>query len=160
MAVMGGGMTISSAPSLGKAKDSASKVFGIIDEKSTIDVRSTKGVAEVAAGEIEFCEVDFKYPTRDERVLRRLKLKIPATKKIALVGHSGCGKSTIANLLLRFYDVTTGGLKIDGVDIRDYNIHALRKQIGIVMQEPLLFNMSIKENILYGNNDATDLQVR
>lgn len=84
-------------------------------------------------------------------------MKIPAFKKIALVGHSGCGKSTIANLLLRFYDLAKGSLKIDGIDIRDYDIHELRKQIGIVMQEPLLFNVSIKENILYGNNEATDL---
>jgi ABC-type multidrug transport system fused ATPase/permease subunit len=84
-------------------------------------------------------------------------LTIPATKKIALVGHSGCGKSTITNLLLRFYDVTGGSLKIDGIDIRDYNIGELRKQIGFVMQEPLLFNVSIKDNILYGNENATDL---
>lgn len=127
MSVMGSGMTISAVPSLGRAKDSASKVFGIIDDKSTIDVRNTKGKAVVEEGEIEFCDVDFKYPSRDSRVLRRIKMKIPATKKIALVGHSGCGKSTIANLLLRFYDVTEGCLKIDGVDIRDYNIHLLRK---------------------------------
>jgi ABC-type multidrug transport system fused ATPase/permease subunit len=84
-------------------------------------------------------------------------LTIPATKKIALVGHSGCGKSTITNLLLRFYDVTGGSLKIDGIDIRDYSIGDLRKQIGFVMQEPLLFNVSIKDNILYGNENATDL---
>lgn len=62
-----------------------------------------------------------------------MNLKIPATKKIALVGHSGCGKSTIANLLLRMYDVTEGSFMIDGVDIRDYNVRALREQIGIVM---------------------------
>lgn len=83
-------------------------------------------------------------------------MKITATKKIALVGHSGCGKSTIANLLLRMYDVMDGQLLIDGVDIRNYNIKELRKQIGIVMQEPLLFNTTIKENILYGNGKASD----
>ena len=89
-----------------------------------------------------------------------MNLKIPATKKIALVGHSGCGKSTMANLLLRLYDVTGGSLKIDGIDIRDYNVRELRKQIGIVMQEPLLFNTTIKENILYGNDQADDTKVR
>lgn len=89
-----------------------------------------------------------------------MKLTIPATKKIALVGHSGCGKSTMSNLLLRLYDVTGGQILIDGVDIRDYNVKELRKQIGIVMQEPLLFNTTIKENILYGNDKADDAKVR
>ena len=89
-----------------------------------------------------------------------MKLRIPATKKIALVGHSGCGKSTMANLLLRLYDLTGGSLLIDGVDIRDYNVRELRRQIGIVMQEPLLFNTTIKENILYGNDKADDAKVR
>ena len=87
-------------------------------------------------------------------------MKIPATKKIALVGHSGCGKSTIANLLLRMYEQIDGEILIDGKEIREYNVRALRKQIGIVMQEPLLFNMTIKENILYGNEDADDMKVR
>ena len=89
-----------------------------------------------------------------------MKLRIPATKKIALVGHSGCGKSTMANLLLRLYDLSAGSLLIDGVDIRDYNVRELRRQIGIVMQEPLLFNTTIKENILYGNDQADDPKVR
>lgn len=89
-----------------------------------------------------------------------MNLKIAATKKIALVGHSGCGKSTMANLLLRLYDLTGGSLLIDGIDIRDYNVRELRKQIGVVMQEPLLFNTSIKENILYGNDAADDAKVR
>jgi len=83
-------------------------------------------------------------------------MRIPATKKIALVGHSGCGKSTIANLLLRMYDINGGSLLIDGKDIREYNVKELRNQIGIVMQEPLLFNTTIKENILYGNSEASD----
>ena len=89
-----------------------------------------------------------------------MNMKISSTRKIALVGHSGCGKSTIANLLLRLYDLTGGKLLIDGVDIRDYNVRELRKQIGIVMQEPLLFNTTIKENILYGNDTADDATVR
>jgi ABC-type multidrug transport system fused ATPase/permease subunit len=87
-------------------------------------------------------------------------MKIPARMKVALVGSSGCGKSTIANLILRMYDLGGGSLKIDGKDIKDYNISALRNQIGFVMQEPILFNMTIKENILYGNMNASNQKVR
>jgi ABC-type multidrug transport system fused ATPase/permease subunit len=105
--------------------------------------------------------VNFIYPSRpDALVLKSLNVKIPAFKKIALVGHSGCGKSTIANLLLRFYDVTDGNLLIDGINISDYDVSSLRRQMGIVMQEPLLFNISIKDNILYGNPDASDEKIR
>jgi ABC-type multidrug transport system fused ATPase/permease subunit len=89
-----------------------------------------------------------------------MNIKISATMKVALVGHSGCGKSTMASLLLRLYDLTGGSLKIDGIDIKDYNVRELRKQIGIVMQEPLLFNTTIKENILYGNDKADDAKIR
>lgn len=115
---------------------------------------------KIDKGEIEFRKVDFKYPSRTQKVLNRFDMKIQATKKIALVGHSGCGKSTIANLLLRMYDINEGTLLIDGKDIREYNVKELRNQIGIVMQEPLLFNTTIKENILYGNGTASDQRVR
>jgi ABC-type multidrug transport system fused ATPase/permease subunit len=76
-----------------------------------------------------------------------------------LVGFSGCGKSTIANLILRFYEINDGELLIDGINIKEYNVAELRRQIGIVMQEPLLFNETIKENILYGNSNASDQEV-
>ena len=87
-------------------------------------------------------------------------MRIPANKKIALVGPSGCGKSTISNLVLRLYDILDGELLIDGKDIRSYDIKELRKHIGIVMQEPLVFNDTIKNNILYGNENASDEKVR
>lgn len=77
----------------------------------------------IKEGAIKFKGVDFTYPSRTSRVLRGLNMKIQATKKIALVGYSGCGKSTIANLLLRFYDVNNGSIEIDGIDIRNYNVH-------------------------------------
>jgi ABC-type multidrug transport system fused ATPase/permease subunit len=118
---------------MGKARDAANKVFEIFEEKSTIDVRDKKGFTKVEKGEIQLDKVDFRYPSKKEKVLNKINLTIPATKKIALVGHSGCGKSTITNLLLRFYDITGGSLKIDGIDIRDYDIGELRKQIGFVM---------------------------
>ena len=97
-------------------------MFDIVDEPSLIDTRTRKGVKEISKGEIGFENVEFKYPSRDTLVLNKLNMNIPATKKIALVGHSGCGKSTIANLLLRLYDVTGGSIKIDGVDLRDYDV--------------------------------------
>ena len=75
-------------------------------------------------------------------------MKIPAGAKIALVGHSGCGKSTITNLLLRFYDIKSGVIKIDGEDLGDYNALSLRRQIGYVMQEPILFSRTIKEGFI------------
>lgn len=87
-------------------------------------------------------------------------MTIPAGKKIGLVGHSGCGKSTITNLLLSFYKLKKGDILIDGKKIDQYDIQKLRRQIGFVMQEPVLFNTTIKENILFGEMQANDAQVR
>ena len=92
-------------------------------------------------------------------MLNLLDLEIPAAAKIALVGHSGCGKSTITNLLLRFYNISGGNILIDDIDLDNYNVHHLRRQIGYVMQEPILFNKSIKGNIKYGKADASDEEV-
>jgi ATP-binding cassette subfamily B (MDR/TAP) protein 1 len=127
VAALGTGISISSAPSVGKAKDAAKTIFGIIDEKSQIDTRQEKGEQIIKKGEIVFSKVEFQYPSRTQKVLKGLSVKIEATKKVALVGHSGCGKSTMANLLLRLYDVTGGSLMIDGIDIRKYSVKALRK---------------------------------
>ena len=79
---------------------------------------------------------------------------------MAIVGESGSGKSTMVNLILRFYDPNSGEILIDGVNVKDYNLKELRKRMGLVMQEPTLFNYSIKENILYGDDDAKDSEVR
>lgn len=86
-------------------------------------------------------------------------LKIPAGAKIALVGHSGCGKSTLTNILLGFYNMREGEVTIDGKNLNRYDVLALRDQCGYVMQEPVLFNTTIKENILFGKPDATDEEV-
>jgi ABC-type multidrug transport system fused ATPase/permease subunit len=92
-------------------------------------------------------------------VLRGLNLKVNPNEQVALVGESGCGKSTFVNLLMRFYDVDFGTILFDGVDIREYNLHDLRKAISLVMQEPIVFNYSILENILYGKPDASNDEV-
>ena len=111
-------------------------------------------------GEIEFKDVWFRYPTRKEDwVLKGLNLKVNQNETIALVGESGCGKSTIVSLILRFYDVDRGEILVDGINIKSYNLTELRKAMGLVMQEPTLFNYSILENILYGKSDARNSEI-
>lgn len=102
---MGAGIALSNVPSVQKAKQSAANIFTIIDDPSTLDVRQQGNdkIKTIEAGSIEFKQVCFRYPTRKATVLDNFDMSIPATQKIALVGHSGCGKSTITNLLLRFY---------------------------------------------------------
>lgn len=101
---------MSNVPSVNRAKEAAGKIFEITDEKSTLDVRKVNGsqLTEIKEGKIIFKGVDFKYPSRTSMIFDKFNMEIPATFKIALVGHSGCGKSTITNLLLRFYN-TLGG---------------------------------------------------
>ena len=114
---------------------------------------SSVSVQAKTLGEIEVKRVHFHYPTRPEvQVLQGLDVDIGTGQTLALVGPSGCGKSTIVSLLERFYDPESGSLTLDGSDLRDLNIRWLRSQIGIVSQEPVLFDTSIAENIRYGAN--------
>jgi ATP-binding cassette subfamily B (MDR/TAP) protein 1 len=102
----------------------------------------------------------FRYPTRkNEWVFKGLNLKILPNESVAVVGESGCGKSTLVNLILRFYDPSQGEVLIDGVNVKKYNLKDLRYRIGLVMQEPTLFNYTVKENILYGNSGALDSEI-
>lgn len=110
--------------------------------------------------QIDFEAVSYKYSDAANDVINAIDLTIPAGQKIGLVGHSGAGKTTITHLLLRFFDVTSGAIKIDSVDIRDYTQASLRKQIAYVPQEPMLFHRTLRENISYGNLKATDEQIR
>lgn len=103
-------------------------------------------------GNVEFRDVRFRYPARPRLpILRRLNLKCPSGVTSALVGPSGSGKSTTVGLLLRFYDPLAGQVLLDGHDVRSLNIQWLRSLIGLVQQEPVLFNLSIRENIAYGD---------
>jgi len=106
-------------------------------------------------GHIEFRNVTFKYPTRDELVLKNVSFTVEPGRMAALVGHSGSGKSTIVQLLERFYDVTDGMILLDGKDIKELNPRWLHRKIGLVSQEPTLFQMSIEDNIKYGADNAT-----
>lgn len=108
-------------------------------------------------GDIRFDKVDFSYPTRqDVQVLKEVDLHVPAGDTLALVGHSGSGKSTIVNLLMRFYELDAGRITIDGQDLQDYDLPTYRSQIAIVPQEVILFGGTIRENILYGDPDADE----
>ncbi|KAK2159077.1 hypothetical protein NP493_1733g00016 [Ridgeia piscesae] len=130
-------------------------------QKPRIDSRSEDGLRpEQFIGNIEFEGVDFIYESRPElKVLDQVSLKTEVGKTIALVGPSGSGKSTICHLLLRLYDCTAGRVTVDGHDIRDVNVKWLRQQIGVVSQEPVLFDGSISDNIRLGREGATQADI-
>lgn len=141
-----------------KSLAAADRVFSILDEQPEIQNREDAKDIEVKAGCVEARHVSFSYEAGNP-VLTDLNFVAEPGQTIALVGPSGSGKTTIANLLPRFYDVTGGGIYIDGMDIRESTISSLREHIGLVPQDTLLFNTTIKENILYGRLDATDEEV-
>lgn len=127
-------------------------------ERYTISKTSSKneGKLDQIEGHIQFNDVCFSYPSRpDVMIFNRLRLDIPSGKVVALVGGSGSGKSTAISLIERFYEPLSGEILLDGTDIRQLDVKWLRKQIGLVNQEPALFATTIRENILYGKNDAT-----
>lgn len=136
------------------------RIREILSEPSEVDTSQYRTGVQPLTGSIEFREVHFEYPSRrDIPVLRGVNMSIGEGEKIALVGQSGAGKSTIAALLLRYYDVTEGNILIDGMDIRQMEISAYRHNIGLVPQEVLLFGGTIRENILYGRPDASEAEL-
>ncbi|CAF1083084.1 unnamed protein product [Adineta steineri] len=137
---------------IGASFAAAHAFFDLFDRIPTIDNESNKGQELTNfSGETEFNQVKFMYPTRSAvLVLNKLQLSIKSGQRIALVGASGCGKSTIVHLLERFYNVTHGQLILDGVDIRQLNLQWLRSRLGVVSQEPVLLDLTIAENISYG----------
>ncbi|NVJ87196.1 MAG: ATP-binding cassette domain-containing protein [Algoriphagus sp.] len=140
-----------------KAIGSSERVLEILDEKEEQAKGSTKGEG---LGDIVFSEVSFHYPTRPEvEVLKSLSLQIRPGEKVALVGHSGAGKSTIIQLLLRFYDVEKGEIRINGLSLENWDLEELRRHIGMVPQEVLLFGGSIRENIAYAKPHATEEEI-
>uniref|UniRef100_H2ZPW3 Bile salt export pump n=1 Tax=Ciona savignyi TaxID=51511 RepID=H2ZPW3_CIOSA len=147
------GQNSSFAPDYAEAKVSAKRMFALFDRTPEIDVYSDNGASPAhCKGEITLKSVRFHYPTRpDLPVLKGLDITIKPGQTLALVGQSGCGKSTTVQLLERFYDADEGEVSIDGCDIKKLNIKWVRQQMGLVSQEPMLFNQSIKENILYGD---------
>jgi len=154
---MGLGQALEVIPDMAKGKGAASEIFRIIAEPVEIERNLEDGVvSEKLEGRIKLSGVTFRYPERpDVEVLKGLNLNILQGRVTALVGASGSGKSTIIQLLERYYDVAKGKIKIDGVNIKNYNLEWLRNQIGLVSQEPILFSCSIAENIRFGKQDAT-----
>ena len=139
------------------ARGAAANIFSILDRVPPIDSRSQSGLrVDGLNGDVVFEKVAFNYPSRqDVGVLHGVSFSVSAGQTVALVGSSGCGKSTCVQLLQRFYDPLQGRVCVDGHDIRDLNIGCLRDQMGVVGQEPVLFGMSIGENIRFGRDDAT-----
>ncbi|KAM4026720.1 ATP-dependent translocase ABCB1 isoform 1-T1 [Anomaloglossus baeobatrachus] len=151
------GQTSPNIEAFSNARGAAYAVFNIIDNKPKIDSYSTAGFKpDKIKGDIQFRNVKFTYPSRpDIQVLKGLNLTVPSGRTVALVGSSGCGKSTTVQLIQRFYDPDDGVITIDGQDIRNLNTRYLREIIGVVSQEPVLFDTTIAENIRYGREDVT-----
>jgi subfamily B ATP-binding cassette protein MsbA len=135
----------------------AERVFAILDEKNEVQQDTGTKEMDVAEGEIAFQNVSFAYGGVSTSALTKINFVVKAGQTIALVGHSGAGKSTLANLLPRFYEPTSGRILLDGIPINDILLASLRKQIGIVSQEVVLFNETIAWNIGYGGNGINEL---
>nr|QRN45888.1 P-glycoprotein 11.1 [Toxocara canis] len=144
-----------------KAKVAAAIIYQTIDRVPSIDSSSKDGIEMIKSeGSIQFSDVHFAYPTRkDKAVFSGLTFSVNAGDTVALVGHSGCGKSTVIGLLTRLYECTAGTVTIDGVDVRKVRTDSLRNIVGVVQQEPMLFSGTIKGNIRLGRADATDDEI-
>ncbi|MFB9052913.1 ABC transporter ATP-binding protein [Formosa undariae] len=140
-----------------KGNAAAERVLEILNTESPLEDKPNAKVKTEFNNDISLNNISFKY--EDDLVLNQFSLKVPKGKSVALVGQSGSGKSTIANLVTRFYDVNEGSITIDGEDIRDLTKHSLRSLMGLVTQDSILFNDTIKENILLGKENATDQEI-
>lgn len=136
----------------------AERVFTLMEQENTITDKVDAIEKHSFEDKVTIENINFSYK-KNEKVLKNFSLEVPKGKTIALVGQSGSGKSTIANLLTRFYDVQEGVIAIDGINIKDLKLNSLREMIGLVTQKSILFNDSIKNNILLGKQDATDEEV-
>merc|ERR1719195_1443213 len=140
-----------------KAMLAAARVFKLLDRKPEIDTNPATGLklADVK-GNVDLMDAEFHYPTRPNiKILKRLQLSIKKGESIALVGESGCGKSTVIQLIQRLYDVHSGSIELENQNIESLNLPFVRSKLGIVSQEPVLFDRTIAENIQYGDNSRT-----
>ena len=143
--------------SVKRGNASAQRILEILETENTITNKDITTPVEGFVKAIAINNISFKY--EEQLVLKNFTLNVPKGKTVALVGQSGSGKSTIANLLTRFYDVVSGDITVDGVDIRDMSLKDLRKNIGIVTQDAILFNDSLRNNMIVGKANATDEEI-
>ena len=136
----------------------AGRVFELLDETPQIPEKENAHVLTDTKGAIEIQDVNFSY-VKDKTLITNLNLSVKPGMRVAIVGPTGCGKSTLINLLMRFYDVDTGSISVDGTDIRDMTRDSLRQNYGMVLQETWLKSGTIRENIAYGKPDATDEEI-
>ena len=143
---------------LAQAIGATERIQAMLESETEIDIDQVESAPPIKInGHIQYNDVHFSYPTRsDIEVLKGIDLTITAGQKVALVGQSGAGKSTIVQLLMKFYNLAKGSITVDGKNLEDYNLTSFRKNIGIVPQEVILFGGTIRENILYGKPDATE----
>src|SRR5438552_1479249 len=147
------------AAAISRAGASATRIFDVLDAPSDIQDRPGAHPLPPVAGEVVFDQVSFRYPGADADVLFDVSFSVQPGQTVAILGTTGAGKSTLVNLLPRFYDVTRGSVRIDGYDVRDVTLASLRGQISIVLQEALLFGGSVRDNIAYGKPDATQAEI-
>ncbi len=139
---------------LPRASVSAKRISEVLDTEPTIIDGSETDVINTKKGEIEFRNVSFRYPDAEENVLENITFTAKKGETVAFIGSTGCGKSTVINLIPRFYDATEGQVLVNGVDVRDYSQKALRNKIGYVSQKATLFTGSIRSNVAYGDNGS------
>lgn len=146
-----------------RAQVSANRIQELLDEKSSVKSPKEKSVVDTLdkiKGSLEFDNVSFKYPDGELAVLNNISFLASKGETVAFIGSTGSGKSTLINLIPRFYDVTSGSIKIDGLDIRDYELNKLRQKIGFIPQKAFLFKGTIEENIRFGKEDATEEELK
>lgn len=140
-----------------RAQVSAKRINEVLDEKIKIVSGTFDGKDLKEEGTVEFRDVSFKYPDTDEYLLKNISFKVNKGETIAFIGSTGSGKSTLINLVPRFYDVTKGSILVDGIDIRDYDIEALNNKIGYVPQKAVMFTGTVKSNVGYGDNGKKNI---
>ncbi len=138
------------------AKSSADRIVEVLDEKSDLS-NCDKPIYEVRDGSISFSAVDFSYSKKmDNLILENINIEIKSGETVGIIGGTGSGKSTLVQLIPRLYDVTQGSIKVGGIDVKEYDIETLRNEVSMVLQKNVLFSGTIKENLRWGNKEATD----
>ena len=141
------------------AGTSAQRIFEILDAKNDVEDKPNAKTLDAINGTVSFDDVTFRYFASSDPVLQNISFTAQPGQTVALLGSTGSGKTTIINLIPRFYDISQGAVKIDGQDVRDVSLESLRQQIGIVLQETNLFSGSIRDNIAFGRPQATQEEV-